>query len=263
MDGILQKSAENRKKNLLESLFVEMSKAAEMDNKSQLNSYMFLAEKYREEISCHFAILRDAKEKLNHSGFNQVMYSVLSSVSKEELRQVADFFISDLKDSEYGRDIYRLALEKNPSPEVLVELLDSVTASLPEEELICEVMSKIIQKIKEVESVKFYSSVETALSKLKSRHCQIRFIMDLYVERRSYRDRYKISALVYNVLGDRKWALELCEMSLKNVSCHDPSFMMDAARHLYRLTGDGTMSMPPVEIYMKIMENINKEEEQS
>jgi hypothetical protein len=47
-------------------------------------------------------------------------------------------------------------------------------------------------------------------------------------------------------------------------ACHrDPAFALEAARHLYRLTGDGTLSMPPLEIYMKIMENVNNEEEES
>ena len=87
--------------------------------------------------------------------------------------------------------------------------------------------------------------------------------MELFSLRRNWRDRCRLSALVYNVLGDRKWALELCEMAMRSTSCRDPVIMMAAARHLHRLTGDGTMSMPPLELYVKIMETVNNEEEES
>ncbi len=263
MDDILQDSATNRQERLLESLFTEIGKADEIDNKSRLNAYMILAEKYRREIECHFVILRCAKEKMDSSGFNQVMYSVLASSENEKFKLMAEFFIGGLKDVGNGRGIYRFALEKNTLPDVLVTLLESVTAFLPEEELISEVLSKIIQKIGGAESLKFYAAAEAAMSKLKSRHLQIRFVMELFEVRRNWRDRYRLSALVYNVLGDRKWALELCELSMRSTSCRDPVLMMEAARHLHRLTGDGTMSMPPLEIYMKIMKTINNEEEEA
>jgi hypothetical protein len=263
MNDILEDSATNRKDKLLESLIMKMGKAGEMDNRSRLNAYMILAEKYRKEIECHFAILRSAKDKMDNSGFNQVMYSVLAYTGNEKLKLMAEFFIAGLKDVGKGRDIYRLALDKNNSADVLVTLLESVTAFLPEEELISEVLSKIIQKIEGAESLKFYAAAEAAMSKLKSRHFQIRYVMDLFAVRRNWRDRYRLSALVYNILGDRKWALELCEMAMRDACHRDPAFALEAARHLYRLTGDGTLSMPPLEIYMKIMENVNNEEEES
>lgn len=263
MDDILQDSAISRKERLLESLSMEMGKADEMDNRSRLNAYMILAEKYRKEIECHFAILRSAKKRMECSGFNQVMYSVLASTENEKLKLMAEFFIAVLKDVGNGRDIYRLALEKNTSPDVLVALLESVTAFLPEELLISEVLAKIIEKIEGAESLKFYAAVEAAMSKLKSRHFQISFVMELFSVRRNWQDRYRLSALVYNVLGDRKWALELCEMSMRSTSCRNPVLMMEAARHLHRLTGDGAMSIPPLETYMKIMETINTEEGES
>lgn len=263
MDDILQDSATIRKDRLLESMFTEMGKADEMDNRSRLNAYMILAEKYRREIECHFAILRSAKDKMDNSGFNQVMYSVLASTESEKLKLMAEFFIGDLKDVGNGRYIYRLALDKNNSADVLVALLESVTAFLPEEELISEVLSKIINIIERTESLKFYAAVEAAMLKLKSRHFQISFVMELFALRCNWRDRYRLSALVYNVLGDRKWALELCEMAMRSTSCRDPVVMMAAAKHLHRLTGDGTMSIPALETYMKIMETVNTEEGES
>ncbi len=261
MDGILHESTEIKEEVLCEALSLELEKTDGV-GKVDFGTFLSLVEKYRSHgPGALHMILKAAKLKLDRSGFNQVMYGVVAAVGMEKLFMTAEFFIREIKEPEKGREIYRLAIEKNSSPSPLIRVLESVTSFMPEEYLICDTLSKIIRRIDDDGSDRFYRIAEAALLKLKSRHCQIRFIMDLHSVRSGHRDCYRLSALVYNVLADRKWALELCEMAIREARYCDPPFALHAAKHLYRLTGDGTLSMPPLETYMKIMEDFNEDEE--
>lgn len=275
MDGILQDSDVNRKGSLFETLSKEIAEAEGVEAVFRLNAYMNLVEKHRERgFELRKMLLESAREKLPRSGFNQVMYGVLASTGEDSLHLVAQFFRNKLNEEEYAEVIYRFALDKIRSPDKLLRLLESVVAHHPREELINDILSEVISMcrkgnaddfldpdIGDDEPDVFTRIVSTALLKLNSRHLQIRFIIDAFSQL-DVKDRYRLSLIVYNVLGDWKWALELCEMSMAQA----PGIQDDVAERIFikwklyaLLDHPAGRDVPEVKNYMDIIGNADPE----